>query len=309
MQNFLEEEYERTFRHDHWNIGIVDLPIHAFLEPEIAPVVHWLPSPASGKFHADPFGIAKEGRTTIMFEEFDFRSNKGVVSWIQEDGKGGFSRPKTAIELPYHMAYPYLFESGGSIYCIPEIAHGREVGVFRAIDFPQAWTKTGTLVPGVAGVDATVFEDHGLYWLFCTDLDDGPFSKLRAWYASELWGPWKAHPQNPIKTDPRSARPAGTPFRWRGDLYRPAQDCSDGYGGSVTINRVVRLTTTAFHEEPVATVGPFRDGPYTRGVHTLSAVGSRTLVDGKRLAFNRSEMSRRMRESLEHRWPNVLLRG
>ena len=40
-----------------------------------------------------------------------------------------------------------------------------------------------------------------------------------------------------VKTDVRSARPAGTPFVYQGELYRPAQDCSRTYGGSIVIHR------------------------------------------------------------------------
>ena len=308
MRNFLSEEYGRTFRHDHWNVGIADVPIQAFLEPDLAPAVHWLPPPPPGKFHADPFGLTTGDSTTILFEEYDFRTDRGVISWVRETSEGGFSRPRVAIELPVHAAYPFLIESAGSVYCIPDAARSREVSAWRALEFPRRWTKAATLLPDVAGLDSTVVEHDGMLWLFCTDLEDGGFSKLRLWYSRSLLGPWRAHPANPVKTDPRSARPAGTPFRWKGELYRPAQDCSWTYGGSVTINRVVRLTTTEFREEPAATVGPFGDGPYAHGVHTLSAIGDRTLVDGKRLAFNRSEMARHLRESVGDRWPRILAR-
>jgi hypothetical protein len=41
---------------------------------------------------------------------------------------------------------------------------------------------------------------------------------------------------------------------------------------------VTVLTPTAFREEPVRAVEP--DATYRSGLHTLSAAGSRTLVDG-----------------------------
>ena len=51
------------------------------------------------------------------------------------------------------------------------------------------------------------------------------------------------------------------------------------------INRVLRLTPTEFEETPAAFVDPDPHGPYPHGLHTLSAFGTRTLVDGKREAF------------------------
>ena len=58
------------------------------------------------------------------------------------------------------------------------------------------------------------------------------------------------------------------------------------------INRVHTLTPTAFGEEPIAFVEPDADGPYPDGLHTLSAVGGMTLIDGKRLQLAPAEWRR-----------------
>lgn len=306
VREFFREEYDRAFRHEHWHVGIVDAPIHSFLEGDRRPDVRWLPLPPHGKYFADPFGLERASATTILFEEFDFRTQKGVISWVEEEAHG-FSRPEVAIELDVHASYPFLIERDGAVFCIPETAYGGEVSLYRASDFPSRWTKDTTLLPRVAALDSTVFEHDGRFWLMCTDLEDGPFSKLRLWYAPDLRGPWTPHPANPVKTDLASARPAGTPFTWEGELYRPSQDSSKTYGGSVVLNRIVRLTTTDFREERVATVGPFQDGMHAHGVHTLAAVGDRTLVDGKRFAFEGRMMARNLRDSVGNRWPRTFL--
>jgi hypothetical protein len=75
-------------------------------------------------------------------------------------------------------------------------------------------------------------------------------------------------------------------------LYRPAQDCSRTYGGRVIINRVHTLTPVAFHEEAVVAVNPDSAGPYPSGLHTLSQVGTITLIDGKRMRFIPAEFRR-----------------
>lgn len=311
-REFLREEYQRAFRHDRWNIGIADGPISRFLEPDAQVEVRWLSPPERGTYRADPFGIVRGNATEIFFEEYEFQSDKGVISHIRETPGGALSESKVVMNLPVHASYPFLFEQAGSVYCIPETAHAGEIGLYRATEFPQGWTKAATLVPGVAGTDPTLIEHEGLLWLLCTDLRDGAFSKLRIWYASDLFGPWTPHPRNPVKTDLCSARPGGTPFRVGGELYRPAQDCSSSYGGSITINRIVELTEDEYREEPVVAVGPFPDSPYAHGLHTLSAIGDRTLVDGKRVGFSRSLMRRNLQESVRERWPRVFqgqLRG
>ena len=105
---------------------------------------------------------------------------------------------------------------------------------------------------------------------------------LRLWHAPDLLGPWEPHPGNPLKADVRSSRPAGTPFVHAGETYRPAQDSAAGYGSAVVLNRVTRLTTTQYAEEPVARFAPPPGSPYPHGAHTLAAAGEVTAVDGKR---------------------------
>jgi hypothetical protein len=88
-----------------------------------------------------------------------------------------------------------------------------------------------------------------------------------------------------VKLDIGSSRPAGTPYRVDGRLYRPAQDCSGAYGAAVVINEIVTLTVDMFEERPVARLAPMADGQLPDGLHTLSAFGVLTLVDGKRMIF------------------------
>jgi hypothetical protein len=183
------------------------------------------------------------------------------------------------------MSYPYLVRDDGDLYCIPELARARGVHLFRARRFPDDWEDLGSLVDGVAAVDPTVFEHDGRWWLFFTDRDVDSNAALHVWHAPALRGPWSPHASNPVKTDVRSARPAGTPFVHEGRLYRPAQDCSETYGGAIAINEVEELTTARFRERVVHRIRPEPASPYPAGRHTLSALGTQTLIDGKRRVF------------------------
>src|SRR5438093_1535903 len=168
VRGFLQEEYDRAFRHEHWHVGIVDAPIHAFLEPGPRPDVRWLPPPERGKYFADPFGVTWGKTNYVFFEEFDFQSFKGVISWVRERDGGGFTEPQVAIDLPFHASYPFLVEEHGELYCIPETGQGREVSVYRAVEFPTHWKKTATLLRGFGATDSTIFRHGGGWWLLCT---------------------------------------------------------------------------------------------------------------------------------------------
>ena len=96
---------------------------------------------------------------------------------------------------------------------------------------------------------------------------------------------WSQNQHLQVKFDVRSARPGGTPFVSEGILYRPAQDCSESYGCRLSINRVTRLSPSAFSEETVRVLSPWPDWPYPHGFHTLSAAGNWTILDAKRMTF------------------------
>lgn len=280
IPRYLKMHWEALFTEGVWNVGIVREPIDRWLDPE-PPQVEWLPPPRSGTFVADPFGLQIGDTTSILVEEFDHRgSRRGLISVIDVEG-GTASGPRPAIELPCHMSYPQIIEADGEIYCVPETFEADEVKLFRAVDFPERWEEVGRLVSGPI-VDATVFRHGGRWWMLGTRKDKGSESTLYGWWAWHVAGPWHEHRANPLKTDVRSSRPAGTPFLREGELYRPSQDCSRTYGGAITINRVMELTPDSFREEAVRVIRPDRRGPYPHGFHTLAAVGDITIVDGLR---------------------------
>jgi hypothetical protein len=202
-------------------------------------------------------------------------------------------------EPPVHLSYPFLLEHEGRLLCLPESSAAGEVAVYTVERFPDRWTRVATLLSGTALADASVFEYEDRWWLAASEVaDKGANSELHLFHAQTPTGPWTAHPRNPVKIDVRSARPAGQPFVVDGVLYRPAQDCSTTYGARVVINRVVTLTPAAFHEEQAAVLNPDPRGPYPDGLHTVSRLGDRTLIDGKRTVFVPAECRRLLRRYL-----------
>jgi len=294
------------FRHDQWNVGRIDRPIGAFLDPHLPPApITWLPAANRTEFKADPFGVIREGRLTILYEHFSYRTNRGTIAAVDlavnsADG-AAVGAAAAAAPLPVqvgpqpavHLSYPYLIEVDGRLRCIPESHEAAEVGLYEIERFPDRWVKAAALLEKMPIVDATLFRHEGTWWLAGSEpTDKGTTCELSLWHATAITGPWHPHAGNPVKMDVRSARPGGTPFHENGVLYRPAQDCSSTYGGRVIINRVVTLTPTAFEEVEAATVEPDPHGRYPAGLHTLSQVGEITLIDGKRVIFSPAEFRR-----------------
>ena len=166
------------------------------------------------------------------------------------------------------------------MYVIPESAAEGNVSLYRVNDANEGLDFIKILLDEPL-FDPTVFQHDGRWWLMGTK---APLTNvtLYAYWSNDLEGPYTAHTLNPIKFDIRSARPGGTPFQKGNELWRPAQDSSKTYGGRIAMNRVLVLTPDQFKEETVSYVEPFKNTHYGQGVHTISAIGDMTLVDGKR---------------------------
>ena len=279
--------WERFFRHPQWNIGMLELPIGALLTPGAyaGADIEWFPLDDRKGFLADPFAIVRNGGVQILCEYYGYRERQGGIRACGYTADGFTKELTPVLSLATHLSYPFLVEHSGEIYCIPEMSALNEVALFRAVEFPERWSKVATLVADFPGVDPTVFRYDDRWWLMCTRKGLHEDTELWVWHAPDVLGPWTPHARNPVKTDVRGARPAGRPFWHEGRLYRPAQDCSRAYGGRIAVQEVTRLTPTEFADNLVTMLETSRESPFPRGPHTLTPVGDLVLVDGQRTVF------------------------
>lgn len=271
--------YRDLFCPEQWNVGIVDQPIEEMAENGIREV-RWLPKQSAGKFRADAFGFKSGKGEIILFEDYDYRNRKGIISGVDDAGK--MLRIFPAHD--HHLSYPFIFEFEGEMHCIPESFEIGALTVYRWNPENFSFEKFRQIMESAELTDPTLVEIDGTWWLFCTPKKHSN-SALLLFHAPSPFGPFEPHTNNPVKWDVRSARPGGTPFMRNGTWYRPAQDCSDTYGAKVVINRIEKISPIEYRESFVKTIEP--ESPYSKGLHTLSRWGNRTLIDGKRFRFNR----------------------
>jgi hypothetical protein len=295
LRGFARHLHKIVFEED-WMVGLVDAPIHALVEHRELPGVRWLGRHEKGRSRADPFGCPAS-QERVYCERIDVRTGIGELEELTVRGGEIVAARPLGFAGPGHRSYPYLFEHEGIRYCVPETSVDRSCVLFAAGD-DDVWRPVCKLVENVAAADATIFRWHGHFWLAFTDMDVGDLDNLSLYYAERLPGPWRPHGNNPVKIDCASARPAGTPFVHQGALYRPAQDCRQTYGGGVALNRVLQLSPTLFQEETVVFLAPDPGGSNPDGLHTVSAWGARTLVDGKRHIVNPVALLRKARQRL-----------
>ncbi len=285
------------FRGDRWNVGVLDRPIASLLDDPDVSSVRWLPRlPEKERYVADPAGVMVGDDLLMLVEDYDHAGNHGVVSairWSAPAGSGAapVSAPTEVGRFEHHASYPAVVEVAGEgeadgLWCLPENAGSGEVRAYRfdptslQLGRPDRSGDTLVLVAGLGVLDPTLVRWDGRWWLFGTDRDRGSNTSLRAWYAERFEGPWHPHACDPLVVDVNGARGAGTPFVHEGVLYRPVQRCSPRYGSAVGIFRVDRLDPDGYAQTEVAVISPDPDGPFPDGLHTISAVGGVTLVDG-----------------------------
>ncbi|MCU1247623.1 MAG: hypothetical protein JWQ49_652 [Edaphobacter sp.] len=238
--------------------------------------------PPRDRFYADPFLIERNGRSYLFFEDYRFSSQKGLISCCELDSEGNYTEPRVVLERKYHLSYPFLFAWQGETYMIPETRHNGTIEVYRASDFPYSWVREAVLMSDVEATDSTLLQHQDKWWLFTAGVLDhaAPEKTLCLFFADSPWGPWSAHPKNPIVSDACHARPAGCLYFEDGRLIRPGQDCSKGYGYAVELHRVDVLSETDYRETLVASITPDRI-PGSRGIHTVNQNAQYRVLDCK----------------------------
>lgn len=308
LRNRVKFYYRELLAAEIWNVGVIAKPIHevALGGNTLTPAdVTWLPRLARLGYLADPAGFTEGNNLHILAEDYRYATQKADISEILFslppegfDARGGAVYPCRVPGENLHLSYPYVFESGGVVYCLPESFQSSKITLYRREKPGGAFVQERVLLSGVRAVDPTIIFHEEMWWLFFTERDQSN-THLFLYYSANLAGEFHPHPCNPVKTDIRSARPAGTPFLHENVLYRPAQDCSVTYGGRIAINRVVKLTPEEYDEQPVTFLEPVKGSRYHKGLHTLSAVGKYTLIDGKRyqpdIMFFISQLRNKMR--------------
>ena len=190
------------------------------------------------------------------------------------------------MKTDYHLSYPFLLEHDDELYMIPESVSNNAVELYRCTEFPHKWEYVQDIMSDVQLVDATLYFHDGLWWLFGNQSNG---NRAARWDECNLYftkdfrdGNWQPHPNNPISSDVRQARPAGAIFEHKGKLYRPAQNCSHHYGYGFSMLEIDTLTTENYQETLVSTVEPKWDDKVI-GTHTFNRSGRLTVIDAIRL--------------------------
>jgi hypothetical protein len=266
----------------HWFVGWRRANEDRLSETMHLPQSGWHRLPDDGaRFYADPFLCRRDGRTWLFVEEFQYAAGKALISVVELGAEGPIGIPRPIIERPYHLSYPFVFERDGQIWMLPEMSSARRVELLRATQFPDKWEPAGILLDSQEVSDATIIEHNNRLWMFGTvgGGDSSSWDTLHLWHADRLDGEWRPHQRNPVLIDAGSARPAGAFYRRGNEVWRPAQDCTRGYGSGLALARITALDEERYSQEVEAVFYP--GGAWDGiGLHTLNWAEGFEVVDG-----------------------------
>jgi hypothetical protein len=238
--------------------------------------------PSKEKFWADPHITRVNGTYYIFIEEFIKKKNKGHISVIELDELGNWKAPIKVLEKDYHLSYPFIFEWNDKYYMVPESRANKTIDLYECSEFPHKWIFKQCLIRNVSAVDTTLVYFSNKWWLFTALAENeaaAPNVELFLFYTDDLFkGDWKAHSQNPIISDIKSARPAGSLFVKEGKLIRPSQDCSREYGYGFDLNEIEVLSETEYFERRTMSIRPNWDKRIL-ATHTYANCGKLTVID------------------------------
>lgn len=246
-------------------------------------------TPTRNTFFADPHIIQKDETYYVFVEEFSAEEGKGHISFIEIDETGHWKAPVKVLEKDYHLSYPFLFEWDGKNYMIPESRANRTIDLYECTTFPTEWKFKKCLVENVSAVDTTLIYYFNKWWLF-TGIAEyegaAPNVELFLFFTDDIFSGsnWISHPQNPIVSDVKRARPAGGIFFRDGRLIRPSQDCSKLYGYGFDLNEIVVLSESNYCEKKIMSVRPGWDKEIL-ATHTFSTCNNLTVIDAFRYVW------------------------
>ena len=237
---------------------------------------------------ADPFIIKKNKKTYIFFEEFKIAERKGYICVGELDLENNkLINVRTVLKKKYHLSFPFIFEYKNDMYMIPESHENSTLDLYIFDKFPIKLKKVRTLLKKINTVDSLLIHHDKFWWIFTnikTSYEDFHAKNLSIFYSKNfLTDDFIPHRDNPVVTNPKSARNAGNFIKKNDTLYRVSQDCSDYYGRSILISEIRSFSKETYLEKNKINIYP---PPGYIGFHTYNLDNDIIIADAKEIVLN-----------------------
>jgi hypothetical protein len=253
--------------------------------------ITWQPVKAPNRVFADPFFAGKEkDRYSLFIEDYTTDDHYGKIALVVIDRNFNILEHTVVLDTQSHLSYPFVFRENGKTYVFPEAA---ESGKLSCYEFDPVNKSLNFLkhIIDLPLLDSNVIKHNNRYWILGATRENGSGEnyELRCFFSDNLLGPYTSHAANPLAKGLDGVRAAGNIVEVDGVLYRPAQNCEEEYGKSITVNKITRLDEVAFTSEFHMNISIDKKNRLNKGmqtIHTINALDDMIIVDGKKWTFS-----------------------
>jgi len=271
--------YTKYLYNQNWNIGFTEDTVDSFFKLHSLGKVKWMKHGYRDRYFADPFILkATDDVIVILAEEYIFNERKGrILKLVVDKATKQLLKRIVVLELDTHLSYPAIFREGDSIYIYPENLASGKINIYRYEDETAKVTFVKTLIKEPLA-DSTIINHQEKFWLVATKAPDTQENAYL--YVSDSFdGEYVMVGNAPIACDKGFARPAGLFIKHEDALYRPAQDCTNGYGKGIVIRKVNFISDNSYAEKTVFKIYP-HSFKYNLGLHTINFYDGECVIDG-----------------------------
>ena len=194
---------------------------------------------------ADPFLMVR-GDALYIFLESQSPRHQGKIIGYRTTDLNNYKSLGTILEEDHHLSYPFVFNYDDSQYLIPESESAGEVALYKFEDFPYRPKKIKVLLYGNYH-DSSLFYHHKIWYLFTTSSKGLEIF----WTENLMESNFQPHAANPITSNPKFSRSAGSIFIINNKIFRPCQDCSNSYGENIHIMEITDLSCHKYSERKI----------------------------------------------------------
>ena len=275
---------DKLFHFDEWRVGIINVQeLDAIISTGVceSEIIRWLE--IDGKhYQADPFLCEIDSKLVLLYESMSHWTGIGKIKCVDLEG-----RPlvycNSMAKRQGHQSFPFVFEEGDSLYCLPETGSERKLILFRFCKASKGFEPHQTIIDNENVVDSFIYIQDGVFYLFCTHKEDGDYVQ-RLYYSNELTKGYVEHVASPIARGLSNGRNAGGLLSHSGRLYRVTQECTNFYGQGINFYLVKKLSKDSY-EEHFKFPLDFKNS-YKYGHHTISTYKDWIVIDGKERCFS-----------------------
>lgn len=261
----------------NWNIGFCSLTPEQLISRRKLGQITWMEHPYRDRFFADPFILRVTDDTiTVLAEEYVFDNPPGtIVELVVDRSSMKLVERHPLLTLPTHLSYPAIFRDKDTIWVYPENGASGELNLYR-YDPENHKLHDAHKILDVAVADATILKKEGSKYLLIATKYPETQQKAFAYVSDNILSGFSDAQEAPVQISKKCSRPGGNFFTANGRLFRPAQDCSEVYGGALSIME--------FDPETLAETFCFKISPksyrYSLGLHTINFEDNICVVDG-----------------------------